>query len=215
MSHLALWAGLGMNRLSEATLEIPGVRITWLIPEPPVAHEPREAWIQRMAKFIPPDADFIGGFSLGGMLALEHVPLLPQCRGLLLMSYAANRNSWRNYLRLAASSGLLHMLLLIPSGILLRMALWFLKIFGRNTHGTMKVAMRAWTPSETVEVLRFLLKERTKNLSVPILQVIGTQDPWLRPGPGSTAVTGAGHFFFPKYKMEISRNISLWIKSLV
>lgn len=215
MPHLALWAGLGMNRVSESPLEIPELRITWLIPEPPVAHETREAWIQRMAQLIPADADFIGGFSLGGMLALEQISFLPHCRGLLLLSFAANRNSWRNYLRLAVVSGLLHVLLLIPSGVLLRMVSGFMQLFGRNTHRTMKVALTAWTPAETRKVLRFLLQIKTRKLPVSSVQLIGTRDPWLRPGAGSVAIVGAGHFFFPKHKKEISRLVTLWIKSLV
>ena len=215
MPHLALWAGLGMNRVQEAPFKIPGVRITWLMPEPPAAHETREAWIKRLAELVPPDVDFIGGFSLGGMLAQEQIASLPRCRGLLLLSYAANRNFWRKYLRLAASSGILHALLLIPSGILLPMAMGFMKLFGRNTRITMRVALAEWTPAETRKVLCYLLQVKTKKLTVPILQLIGTEDPWLKPGAGSVAVAGAGHFFFPKYREEVSGKVSLWIKSLV
>jgi hypothetical protein len=168
-----------------------------------------------MAQLVPHDADFIGGFSLGGMLALEQLTFFPHCRGLVLLSYAADRNSWQPYLRLLASSGLLHLLLLIPPRALLRIAIGLMKFFGKNTYRTMSAALTQWTAVETRKILHFLLQARKKELAVPLVQLIGTKDPWLRPGLDAIPIAGAGHFFFPKYKNELSRQISHWIKSLV
>ncbi len=214
MPFLAIWAGLGMNQVADSWLELPGWQVCWLIPEPPLIGETRIMWARRMAAKIPDQTDVLGGFSMGGMLALEQAASRPHLKGILLCSYAASRQSWRTYVRAAASLGILHILLLLPSRVLVPLAVNTMRLFGRSTYQIMRRCFTQWGHAETKHILRCLLQFRPSIPVKPMLQIIGGNDPWLKSSEAFPDISGAGHFLLPKYRHEVSTLIRNWLKEL-
>ncbi|MEN9511124.1 MAG: Serine aminopeptidase [Bacteroidota bacterium] len=212
MAVLAIWAGLGMKQLPEPWQNLPGDEVYWLVPEPPQAEESFDAWCARLAAKIPPHTEFLGGFSLGGMIACEQAKAMPRLKGLVLLSFAPSRKYWRNYLNGLARSGILGLFLRLPARLVFQYGLPLMRVFGRKTFVTMNRALRYWNPEQTKTVLRWLLAFGSASISKPFLLVLGGKDPWLKSGAEAVLLPHAGHFLFPKHRHVVGQHVHSWMQ---
>ena len=167
-----------------------------------------------MAAKIPEGVQLLGGFSLGGMLALSHTPFCPDLKGLLLISYTNGKNGWRSYLRVLAASGLLRIFLLLPAPLLRSIAIALMRFFGKRTHFTMQMALKAWNPVALKQVLVWMLQSNTGRSGLPCVEIIGSRDPWLKGGQEAQLIEGAGHFLFPRYRHQVVTAVISWWKNI-
>jgi len=214
MPRAAIWLGLGMESAPGSMADAEGWEIIWLAPDPPLPRESLEQWSRRMALKIPEDIQVLGGFSLGGMLALSQMSLYLDLTGLVLFSYTKGKNGWRLYLRVLAAIGVLRIFLLLPAPLLRSIAIALMRFFGKRTHFTMQKALKAWNPVALKQVFVWMLQFKKGRSALPCVEIIGSRDPWLRGGQEAQLIEGAGHFMFPRYRHQVATAVISWWKNI-